>query len=159
MFSQGHGFLRCAPVPILQNGLFGTRSPPRVSTDRSFRHQCRGQNNVQTGDMHKHTVNKVTYMLREVPAGLRFRQLTHEISSLIGPSPTYFATQHYQTRSAAPWAGQLRVSVFLLASCLLQSCSIVVSTLATCTPISSDRRHQSCVHCELRAMEQSQSSI
>ena len=69
-------------------------------------------------------------------------QLTHEISSLIGPSPTYFATQHCQTRSAAPWAGQLRVSVFLLVSCLLQSCSVVVSTLATCTPIPSVRRHQ-----------------
>ena len=78
------------------------------------------------------------------PAGLRFRQLTHEISSLIGPSPTYFATQHHQTRSAAPWAGQLRV--FSL-----------VSTLATCTPVTSDRRHQGCVHCELRAMEQRKS--
>ena len=84
--------------------------------------------------------------LTESRAGLRFRQLTHEI----------FATQHHQTRSAAPWANQLRV-VFLLASCLLQSCYIVVSTLATSTPIPSDRRHQGCVHCELRAMEQRKS--
>ena len=40
------------------------------------------------------------------PAGLRFRQLTNEISSLVGPSPTD-ESQHHQTFPAAPWAGQL----------------------------------------------------
>ena len=93
---------------------------------------------------------------RGITAGIRLRQLTHEISNLVGPSPTDFATQHHQTRPAAPWAGQLWMSGLLLVSRLLQNSSIVVSTLATC-PF--DNRHQSCINCQLLGKPSTTTSI
>ena len=76
--------------------------------------------------------------LRQSPARLRLRQLTHEVACLFRPS------LHHQARPASR-AGQLWVGGFLPSSCLLESCSVVVCTLPTSAPVPSDRRHEGCI--------------
>ena len=109
-------------------GLPPMPKPPRSSRSERPRtgQRCRPTECASGGTMRV----SLTVSVARDHCGTSPSQLTHEISSLVGPSPTDFATQHHQTRPT--------LDKWTLVSRLLQSCSIVVSTLATRTAVPSD---------------------